>query len=93
MTAENQLTPGDAKLTKVDRNDKKAVLKGAEFKLLDADGKPVKAAGNGKKRFFPLPAALTGFPSASSSLNSAPFNTAFLSLRSTFVSFASPGVN
>ncbi|WFF94528.1 SpaA isopeptide-forming pilin-related protein [Bacillus paralicheniformis] len=55
MTAENQLTPGDAKLTKVDRNDKKAVLKGAEFKLLDADGKPVKAAGNGKK----LPAVWT----------------------------------
>ncbi|MFB7316825.1 SpaA isopeptide-forming pilin-related protein [Bacillus haynesii] len=55
MTAENQLTPGDAKLTKVDRNDKTAVLKGAGFKLLDADGKPVKAAGNGKK----LPAVWT----------------------------------
>ena len=49
MTVENQLTPGDARLTKVDRNDKKAVLKGAEFKLLDVDGKPVKAGGNGKK--------------------------------------------
>ncbi|OJH16886.1 hypothetical protein BLX88_21325, partial [Bacillus obstructivus] len=41
LTAENQLTPGDVKLTKVDSNNKKAVLKGAEFKLLDADGKPV----------------------------------------------------
>ncbi|MCY8356034.1 Ig-like domain-containing protein [Bacillus haynesii] len=55
MTAENHLTPGDVKLTKVDRNDKKAVLKGAEFKLLDADGKLVKAGGNRKK----LPAVWT----------------------------------
>ncbi|WP_256700721.1 SpaA isopeptide-forming pilin-related protein [Bacillus paralicheniformis] len=31
------------------------MLKGAEFKLLNADGKPVKAAGNGKK----LPAVWT----------------------------------
>ncbi|ARC61734.1 cna protein B-type domain protein [Bacillus licheniformis] len=55
LTAENQLTPGDVKLTKVDSNNKKAVLKGAEFKLLDADGKPVKAGGNSKK----LPAVWT----------------------------------
>ncbi|MCY8672153.1 LPXTG cell wall anchor domain-containing protein [Bacillus haynesii] len=39
----------------MDRNDKKAVLKGAEFKLLDPDGKLVKAGGNRKK----LPAVWT----------------------------------
>lgn len=48
ITAENILTPGDVKLTKVDQDDKKAVLEGAEFKLLDASGKPVKTDGYDK---------------------------------------------
>ncbi|MCY8992304.1 SpaA isopeptide-forming pilin-related protein [Bacillus atrophaeus] len=48
ITAENILTPGDVKLTKVDQDDKKAVLEGAEFKLLDASGKPVKTDSYGK---------------------------------------------
>ncbi|MEC1685224.1 SpaA isopeptide-forming pilin-related protein [Bacillus mojavensis] len=48
ITAENILTPGDVKLTKVDQDDKKDVLEGAEFKLLDASGKPVKTDGYGK---------------------------------------------
>ncbi|MED2942455.1 SpaA isopeptide-forming pilin-related protein [Bacillus swezeyi] len=49
ITAENQLTPGDVILTKVDRNDKNTVLEGAEFKLLDSSGQPVKADGYGKE--------------------------------------------
>lgn len=49
ITAENILTPGDANVTKVDQDDKTIVLEGAEFKLLDASGKPVKADGYGKE--------------------------------------------
>ncbi|MCF7619689.1 SpaA isopeptide-forming pilin-related protein [Bacillus sonorensis] len=49
ITAANLLTPGDVKLTKVDRNDKNAVLQGAEFKLVDSSGHPVKTDGYGKE--------------------------------------------
>ncbi|EST11970.1 hypothetical protein P343_09185 [Sporolactobacillus laevolacticus DSM 442] len=42
ITATDKLTPGDVRLTKVDRNDKDAVLKGAEFKLTDSNGKTLK---------------------------------------------------
>ncbi|MCY7906084.1 Ig-like domain-containing protein [Bacillus inaquosorum] len=49
ITAENILTPGDVKVTKVDQDDKATVLEGAEFKLLDASGKPVKTNGYGKE--------------------------------------------
>jgi LPXTG-motif cell wall-anchored protein len=42
ITATDQLTPGNVRLTKVDRNDKDAVLKGAEFKLTDSNGKTLK---------------------------------------------------
>ncbi len=48
IIAANKLTPGAVKLTKVDRNDKHTVLEGAEFKLLDADGKPVTTNAYGK---------------------------------------------
>ncbi|MCY9255206.1 Ig-like domain-containing protein [Bacillus spizizenii] len=49
ITAENILAPGDVKVTKVDQDDKTTVLEGAEFKLLDASGKPVKTDGYGKE--------------------------------------------
>ncbi|WP_088884212.1 SpaA isopeptide-forming pilin-related protein [Bacillus spizizenii] len=49
ITAENILTPGDLNVTKVDQDDKTTVLEGAEFKLLDASGKPVKTDGYGKE--------------------------------------------
>ncbi|PJH93601.1 SpaA isopeptide-forming pilin-related protein [Bacillus sp. SN1] len=49
ITAENILAPGDVKVTKVDQDDKTTVLEGAEFKLLDASGKPVKTDGFGKE--------------------------------------------
>ncbi|WP_100486720.1 SpaA isopeptide-forming pilin-related protein [Sporolactobacillus pectinivorans] len=39
VTATDKLTPGDVQLTKVDSNDKNAVLKGAVFKLEDSSGK------------------------------------------------------
>jgi LPXTG-motif cell wall-anchored protein len=42
ITATDLLTPGDVRLTKVDRNDKDAVLKGAVFKLTDSNGKTLK---------------------------------------------------
>jgi len=42
ITATDKLTPGDVRLTKVDRNDKDAVLKGAVFKLTDSNGKTLK---------------------------------------------------
>ncbi|SFG85159.1 SpaA isopeptide-forming pilin-related protein [Sporolactobacillus nakayamae] len=48
ITATNKLTPGDVKLTKVDANDKDAVLQGAEFKLQDSKGNPVTKDANGK---------------------------------------------
>lgn len=48
ITATNKLTPGDVKLTKVDANDKDAVLQGAEFKLQDSKGNPVAKDSNGK---------------------------------------------
>ncbi|MEC2064219.1 SpaA isopeptide-forming pilin-related protein [Bacillus inaquosorum] len=49
ITAENILAPGDVKVTKVDQDDKTTVLEGAEFKLLDASGKPAKTDGYGKE--------------------------------------------
>ncbi|MCY8204521.1 Ig-like domain-containing protein [Bacillus sp. N12A5] len=49
ITAENILAPGDVKVTKVDQDDKTTVLEGAEFKLVDASGKPVKTDGYGKE--------------------------------------------
>ncbi|ARV46296.1 cell wall anchor protein [Bacillus subtilis] len=49
ITAENILAPGDVNVTKVDQDDKNTVLAGAEFKLLDASGKPVKTDGFGKE--------------------------------------------
>ncbi|UPV78757.1 SpaA isopeptide-forming pilin-related protein [Bacillus rugosus] len=49
ITAENILAPGDVKVTKVDQDDKAKVLEGAEFKLLDASGNPVKTDGYGKE--------------------------------------------
>ncbi|MED1540334.1 SpaA isopeptide-forming pilin-related protein [Bacillus inaquosorum] len=49
ITVENILTPGDVNVTKVDQDDKNTVLAGAEFKLLDASGKPVKTDGFGKE--------------------------------------------
>ncbi|MEC0494517.1 SpaA isopeptide-forming pilin-related protein [Bacillus glycinifermentans] len=55
ITEENILTPGDATLTKADRNDHNIVLKGAEFKLVDSSGHPVKTDSYGKK----LPAVWT----------------------------------
>jgi LPXTG-motif cell wall-anchored protein len=42
ITATDLLTPGDVRLTKVDRNDPDAVLKGAVFKLIDSNGKTLK---------------------------------------------------
>ncbi|MFT8317734.1 MAG: SpaA isopeptide-forming pilin-related protein [Sporolactobacillus sp.] len=39
VTATDKLTPGDARLTKVDNYDKNAVLQGAQFKLEDNSGK------------------------------------------------------
>ncbi|QAA23754.1 hypothetical protein C0674_14800 [Sporolactobacillus terrae] len=42
ITAADLLTPGGVRLTKVDRNDPDAVLKGAEFKLVDGNGKTLK---------------------------------------------------
>jgi LPXTG-motif cell wall-anchored protein len=48
ITATNKLTPGDVKLTKVDANDKDAVLQGAEFKLQDSKGNPVTKDSDGK---------------------------------------------
>ncbi|MET1248538.1 SpaA isopeptide-forming pilin-related protein [Sporolactobacillus sp. STCC-11] len=47
ITATNKLTPGDVKLTKMDTNDKNAVLQGAEFKLQDSKGNPVTKDSNG----------------------------------------------
>lgn len=49
ITVENILAPGDVNVTKVDQDDKNTVLAGAEFKLLDASGKPVKTDGFGKE--------------------------------------------
>ncbi|MCY9417804.1 Ig-like domain-containing protein [Bacillus inaquosorum] len=49
ITVENILTPGDVNVTKVDQDDKNTVLAGAEFKLLNASGKPVKTDGFGKE--------------------------------------------
>lgn len=42
ITATDSLTPGDVRLTKVDANDKNAVLKGAVFKLEDSKGNTLK---------------------------------------------------
>ncbi|WP_416722547.1 SpaA isopeptide-forming pilin-related protein [Bacillus stercoris] len=49
ITAENILAPGDVNVKKVDQDDKNTVLEGAEFKLLDESGKPVKTDGYGKE--------------------------------------------
>ncbi|CAM3065649.1 SpaA isopeptide-forming pilin-related protein [Sporolactobacillus spathodeae] len=42
ITATDKLTPGDVRLTKVDANDKNAVLKGAVFKLEDSSDNTLK---------------------------------------------------
>ncbi|WP_368651019.1 SpaA isopeptide-forming pilin-related protein [Bacillus inaquosorum] len=49
IIVENILAPGDVNVTKVDQDDKNTVLAGAEFKLLNASGKPVKTDGFGKE--------------------------------------------